>query len=166
MDAKSLGPVIRKWRFESGLTQEELGRSAGLSKKSVGSFERGERTPEIWEIVNLSQALGKDPAELITLWYRSCLKEVSELGKLQDSRSLPPEEKISQISPDPSSRVDQIIDQIAALAKELYRESRNDFREIFLDWLAPSGSPPSSSPPAPPRRERRRVSRKRGARNA
>lgn len=164
MDAKSLGPVIRRWRIESGLTQEELGRRAGFSKKSVGAFERGEQTPEIWETVKLAQALSRDPTELITLWYRACLKEVNEL-KLQGSQSLPPEEKIAQISPGPGARVDQIIDQIAALAKELYRESRNDFREIFLDWVAPSGSPPSSSPPSPPRRDRRRVSRKRGARN-
>jgi transcriptional regulator with XRE-family HTH domain len=161
MDAKSLGPVIRRWRIEGGLTQEELGRSAGLSKKSVGSFERGERTPELWEIAKLCGALGRDPAELITLWYRSCLKEVVEIGKLQGARPLPAEEKSAQKSPGSSSRVDQLIDQIADLAKELYRESKNDFREIFLDWLAPSGSRDSSSPPSPPRRDRRRVSRKR-----
>jgi transcriptional regulator with XRE-family HTH domain len=154
MDAKSLGPVIRRWRIESGLTQAALGQKSGLSKKSVGSFERGEQAPELWEVVKLSSAMGRDPSELLTLWYRSSLREILEIGKLQGA-------KIAQGAPDSGSRVDQIIDQIAALAKELYRESRSDFQEIFQAWVSPSGSPHSSSPPAPPRPDRRRVSRKR-----
>jgi len=112
--------------------------------------------------VKLSHALGRSPADLVTLWYRSYLNEINELGKLQDPRAPQPDEKISQTSLDPSSRVDQIIDQIAALAKELYHESRNDFREIFLDWLNPPDSRNSISPPAPSRQDRRRVGRKRG----
>jgi transcriptional regulator with XRE-family HTH domain len=161
MDAKSLGPIIRKWRIEAGFTQEELGQRAGLAKKIVGSIERGERTPERWDIVKLSHALGRPPDDLVTLWYRSYLNEISALGKLQDSRAPQPEEKGSLTSSDSESRVDQIIDQIAALSKELYRESRNDFREMFLDWLPPSGL--SSSPP---QRARKRVGRKRGSTKA
>jgi transcriptional regulator with XRE-family HTH domain len=163
MDAKSLGPIIREWRIEAGFTQQELGRIAGIPKRIVGSIERGQRTPERWEIVNLCRALGRAPAELITLWYRSCLNEFSELGKLPDARMAPPEEKGSRTLPDSESRVDQIIDQIAALAKEIYHESRNDFKEVFLDWLAQSGLSSSFPPPSPPRRARRRASRKRGS---
>jgi len=125
MDAKSLGPVIRKWRIESGLTQQALGRRADLPRRIVGSIERGERAPEKWEIVKLCQALEKPPAELITLWYRAYLHELHKLGKLQGPRSATPEEK----------RVEQIIDRIAGLAKEIYRESEDDFREIFLSWM-------------------------------
>ena len=156
MDAKSLGPVIRKWRIESGFTQQELGRRAGVSKKTVGAIERGERSPERSELVKLSRALGKDPADLLTSWYRN---ELNELNKMLDARPPQSEEKSAETALDSGSRVDQIIDQIAALAKDLYRESRNDFREIFLDWLSPSALPPSS----PSRPARRRVSRKRGS---
>jgi transcriptional regulator with XRE-family HTH domain len=162
MDAKSLGPVIRKWRIESGLSQKELGEKAELPKRLVGSFERGEQTPDRWEIVKLCDALGRDPAELITFWYRSFLNELNQLGKLRTPRAPQSDERTSPISPDPGSRVDQIIDQIAALAKDLYRESKSDFQKPFLGWLSQSG--PSSSPlPSPPRPARKRVSRKRGS---
>ena len=125
MDAKSLGPVIRKWRIESGLTQQALGRRADLPGRIVGSIERGERAPEKWEIVRLCQALEKPPAELITFWCRAYLHDLQELGRLQAPRPVQPEEK----------RVEQIIDRIAGLAKEIYRESKDDFREIFLSWI-------------------------------
>lgn len=166
MDAKSLGPIIREWRIESRLTQQDLAESAGLHKRLVGSIERGERTPETREIAQLCQALGKTPTDLLTIWYRACLNEFNELGKLQDSRRpSQPEDKGSQRSPEPTSKVDQIIDQIAALAKDLYRESRNEFQKIFLDWLAQSGPPNALPPSSSPQRAQRRV-RKRGSAKA
>ena len=151
MDAKSLGPVIRRWRIESGLKQEELGQRAGLSKRIVGTLERGERAPEMWEVVQLARALDKEPTELITLWYRSCLQQVTELDKRLEGTSTP-----VPPPPDAGSKFDRIVDQMAALAKELHRESRSEFQEIFLSWLAPHASPPS-----PPRKDRKRVGRKR-----
>lgn len=158
--------MIREWRIESRLTQQELAENAGLPKRTVGGIERGERTPTKEEIVQLCRALGKTPAELITLWYRACLSEFNELGKVGDSRrTSPPEEKGSRRSLEPASRVDQIIDQIAALAKDLYRESRNEFQKIFLDGLAQSGPGSSSPPPSSSPRGRRRV-RKRGSSQA
>jgi len=163
MDAKSLGPVIRKWRIESGLTQQELGDKAGLPKRIVGILERGERTPERSEIVQLSEALGKDPAELLTFWYRN---ELVEVGKMRAARSASPEENDFQAPPDLSSKTDRIIDQMAALAKELYRESRADYQKAFLDWLSQSNLPNALPPPSPTSRPRRRVGRKRGATKA
>ena len=154
MDAKSLGPVIKKWRIEGGLKQAELGQRAGLSKRIVGTLERGERAPEISEIVQLSRALERDPNELLTLWYRSCLQKVAELDKRPQETSTPE-------PPEAASKVDQIIDQMAALAKELHRESKSEYQEIFLSWLAPYISPPS-----PLRKERKRVGRSRGPKKA
>jgi transcriptional regulator with XRE-family HTH domain len=158
--------MIREWRIESRLTQLELAENAGLPMRLVGSIERGERAPTKQEIVQLCQALEKAPTELITLWFRTCLNEFNELGKLGDSRrTSQPEEKGSRRSPEPASKVDQIIDQIAALAKDLYRESRNEFQKVFLDWLAQSGPPNALPPPSPPKRAQRRV-RKRGSSKA
>jgi len=155
--------MIREWRIESRLTQQQLADNAGLPLRVVGSIERGKRTPEKREVVALCRALGKTPAELLTIWYRACLNEFNELGKLEDSRRPShPEEKGAERGPDSASRVDQLIDQIAALAKDLYRESRNEFQKIFLDWLAQSGSSHTLPPPSPSRRARQRV-RKRGS---
>lgn len=151
MDAKSLGPIIRTRRVAAGFTQEELGRRAGLSKGIVGQIEREQRTPDREQIVRLSHALGMPPGDLVTLWYRNFLNDINALNTLRDAQAHQPQE-------DSGSRIDQLIDQIAGLAKDLYRESRNDFREIFQDWLAKPG-PSGPHPPSPPRR---RVSRKRG----
>lgn len=152
--------MIKEWRIKSNLTQQELGEKAGLAKRTVGSIERGDRAPTKWEIVKLCQALGKTPAELLTISYRSFLNELNEIGKLQDSsKPLQPERGI-QSAPDSGSKVNQIIDQMAALAKELYHESKADFQKVFLDWLAQPG--PADSSPSP-RGLKKRVRRRRGS---
>lgn len=156
MDAKSFGPIIREWRIESRLTQEALGERAGLSKKAVGSIERGERAPERQEIVDLCRALDRSPGELMTLWSNAFLSELKLIEEGSKPGS-PPEEWRTP----PESKVDQIIDKIAVLVKQLYRESKDDFRKMFVDWLAQSGASGSFPPPSPPRRPRKRVSRKR-----
>jgi transcriptional regulator with XRE-family HTH domain len=159
MDAKSLGPIIREWRIEAGFTQKTLGERAGLHKNIVGGIERGTRTAEREELAKLCRALGKSPSELMMHWSRAALKEFQLEFELQNlSPRSQPEEKDFP----PASRVDQIIDKIAALVKELYRESRGDLQKMFLDWLAQSGAP-GSSPSSPPSRPRKRVSRKRGS---
>lgn len=157
MDTKSFGPIILAWRLKAGLTQKEFAKKAGLSERIVGSIERQERTPKKAEIVQMCQALGKPPAELITISYRAALKEFSEIGKQQNSRMAAPMEERDE--PDQQgARIYQIIDQMANLMKELYRESRADFREVFGGWLAQSDSA-ESLPPAGARK--RRVRRKR-----
>jgi DNA-binding XRE family transcriptional regulator len=152
MDAKSLAPIIREWRIECRLTQETLGERAGLNKKIVGAIERGTRATDLEELAKLCRAMEKSPADLIMLWSRSALNNFQRIEARDYGRR---EEKGAQIAP--VSKVDQIIDKIAVLVKELYRESRNESQKIFLDWLAQSGPTP---PPSPPKRPRR-VSRKR-----
>jgi transcriptional regulator with XRE-family HTH domain len=163
MDAKFLGPVIQAWRIEAGLTQQELADRAGLKKRVVGSIERGTRDLTKQEIVQICLPLGKAPGELITIWYRAWLAELNEAGKLHGrGRSSPADERSPEESPDSGAKVNQIIDKMAALAKELYRESKTELRATVFDWLTqtgPAGSVPSAPPPERPRR---RVGRKRG----
>lgn len=153
--------MIQEWRIEADLTQQELGDKAGLSKRTVGSIERGGRAPTKLEIVKLCQALGRAHGDLITISYRSFLDELNEISRqLQDQKKPPQsEEKGSQSAPAPGARVDQLIDQMAILLKELYRESRADFLKVSPDWLAQ----PDLDPPSPPARPRKkRVRRRRG----
>lgn len=155
MDAKSLGPMIQRWRVEADFTQEELGDRAGLTKRAVGNIERGDRSPTTREIVRLCRALGRDHSELVTISYRSYLDELNQIAREEAGKPLQHEEKSSP--PDSGDRINQIFDQLAALMKELYRESRSDFQKVFFDWLAQ----PGPANPTPPPRTRKRVRRKR-----
>lgn len=56
---------LRRQRRRAGLSQEELGRLAGLHRTQIGLLERGARMPRIDTLVKLSGALGCDHADLI-----------------------------------------------------------------------------------------------------
>lgn len=47
-------------RRRQGLSQEELAERAGVSRMSVGRFERGDRLPNLWTLRQISAALGLD----------------------------------------------------------------------------------------------------------
>jgi transcriptional regulator with XRE-family HTH domain len=63
--ARRFGANLRCCRRRAGLSQEDLGISAGLHRTAIGLLERGARTPRIDTLVKLSTALDISPAELI-----------------------------------------------------------------------------------------------------
>jgi transcriptional regulator with XRE-family HTH domain len=63
--AELFGQVIRRRREAAGLTQEDLGHSANLSRNFVGMLERGERTPTIITLRQLALALSTTMSSLI-----------------------------------------------------------------------------------------------------
>ena len=65
--ALAFGQALRQIRKTAGLTQEELGLSAGLQRKYVSSLELGEKQPTLTTIFKLAQALKIRPAMLLDL---------------------------------------------------------------------------------------------------
>ncbi len=65
MHTAQLGLRIRELRRERGWSQEQLARSAGLSRNFVAQIERGESTPTVATLARLAQALALSIAELI-----------------------------------------------------------------------------------------------------
>jgi len=63
--AKELGDRVRAFRQEIGLSQEDLGDSAGLHRTYIGHLERGEVNPSLLNILKVSAALGIDASELV-----------------------------------------------------------------------------------------------------
>jgi predicted ATPase/DNA-binding CsgD family transcriptional regulator/transcriptional regulator with XRE-family HTH domain len=62
--ASTFGTVLRRYRLEAGLTQEELAKRAGLSLRSVSDLERGARqTPRLETVRMLAEGLGFSPAD-------------------------------------------------------------------------------------------------------
>jgi DNA-binding XRE family transcriptional regulator len=64
-DAEIFGQTVRRLRAEGGLTQERLAELADLNVSHIGFIERGENVPTLSIVLDLADALGVEPAELI-----------------------------------------------------------------------------------------------------
>src|SRR4051794_39871987 len=62
--AHIFGRRLRVLREAAGLTQEQLGKSAGVDYKHIGAIERGEKVPSFEAIERVANALGADYYEL------------------------------------------------------------------------------------------------------
>src|SRR5918911_2892333 len=59
VESSAFGDVLRQFRLEAGLTQEELAERAGLSTRGLSDLERGlRRTPRLGTVRLLADALG------------------------------------------------------------------------------------------------------------
>jgi transcriptional regulator with XRE-family HTH domain len=58
------GRRIRAAREAQGLSQEQLGRKAGLAAKHLGALERGDKTPSFDAVEKIASALGVKCFEL------------------------------------------------------------------------------------------------------
>lgn len=54
----SIGPAIRHYRLEAGLTQAELAELVGLSPSYLSRLETGEGTEELRRVVRIFRQLG------------------------------------------------------------------------------------------------------------
>jgi transcriptional regulator with XRE-family HTH domain len=62
--ATTFGRRLRTLRESEGLTQEQLGRSAGVDYKHIGAIERGEKVPSFDAVESIAKALRVDYYEL------------------------------------------------------------------------------------------------------
>ena len=59
------GEVLRRYRTDMNISQEELAFRAGVDRTFVSRIERGIRQPTITTLVGLGLALGISAAELV-----------------------------------------------------------------------------------------------------
>lgn len=64
---RALGGAVRETRARHGLSQEQLGVTAGLHRNYVGAIERGEINPTLRVIFKLAHGLVMLPSELLQL---------------------------------------------------------------------------------------------------
>ena len=162
MNEKSLGSLLRDWRIECNLTQEELGAAAGLSRKIVGNIERGERKVDTKEVVRFCRALGRNAEDLVLYWSRSFVEELRKVElEMQDSQEIGQPDKSHSGAPDgtASGSIHEIVAKIAVLIQEIIHAAQAELiQKLQLEMnLSGASSPP---PPAAPRRARSRVSRR------
>ena len=61
-----VGSNIRRLRRAKGLSQEQLAHEAGIAMRYVAGMERGEENPSLRYLVKVAEALGTEPAALLT----------------------------------------------------------------------------------------------------
>jgi transcriptional regulator with XRE-family HTH domain len=67
MDLKEVMAInLRRIRHDKQLTQEELADSAGLSARYIGAIERADVSASVTVLGQIADALGVEPAELVT----------------------------------------------------------------------------------------------------
>ncbi|AIC30109.1 XRE family transcriptional regulator protein (plasmid) [Rhizobium etli bv. mimosae str. IE4771] len=67
MDLKEvMATNLRRIRHGKQLTQEELAHRTGLSMRHIGAIERAEMSATVTVLGQISEALGVEPAELVT----------------------------------------------------------------------------------------------------
>ena len=84
----NVGENIRKIRKEKGLTLEELSEKAHIPTISIGRYERGERTPSINTLIDISKALGVTYTDLIEGKERKGLKVAVKLTETDIVKSI------------------------------------------------------------------------------
>ena len=63
--SRIFGEVLRRYRSERGITQEELAFQAGVDRTFVYRLERGVRQPTITTLIGMSRALGVSAVDLL-----------------------------------------------------------------------------------------------------
>lgn len=63
--ARAFGQALRAARLARGLSQEQLAEGAQLDRTYPSLLERGLRTPTLSVVIEIAQALGLEPAQLV-----------------------------------------------------------------------------------------------------
>lgn len=62
---EAFGIVLRIYRQEKGLTQEQLGERVDVVRSFICSLENGNRQPSLQMVLKLADALGVEPGDLV-----------------------------------------------------------------------------------------------------
>ncbi|MET9439140.1 helix-turn-helix transcriptional regulator [Streptomyces sp. NPDC006610] len=57
--------LIREARTRAGVTQEYVGRRAGLSRGSITNIESGTQTPPLYRLALIAEAVNVEPSDLL-----------------------------------------------------------------------------------------------------
>lgn len=76
-DKQRLGNMILKLRLDYKLTQEELGEKIGVNRQTLSAYERGERSPNIEQLIVLSKEFG------VSTDYLLGIRETNEFDEVE-----------------------------------------------------------------------------------
>ncbi|MFK4108114.1 helix-turn-helix domain-containing protein [Streptomyces sp. NPDC002176] len=62
---EAVARLIREARMRAGVTQEYVGRRAGLTRGSITNIESGTQTPPLYRLALIAAAVNAEPADLL-----------------------------------------------------------------------------------------------------
>ncbi|POX60978.1 hypothetical protein C3492_25195 [Streptomyces sp. Ru62] len=62
---ETVAQLIREARMRAGVTQEYVGRRAGLTRGSITNIESGTQSPPLYRLALIAAAVNADPADLL-----------------------------------------------------------------------------------------------------
>lgn len=68
--------VLRRYRDNAGLSQQELADSIGVSKGFISALEGGRSVPNLDRLVQIADALQVSPGELVNAMLEDAAKEL------------------------------------------------------------------------------------------
>lgn len=63
----AFGVVLRQLREKAGFSQDSFAHATGYHRNYIGQLERGEKSPSLSALFNLSQALDRLPSQFLPL---------------------------------------------------------------------------------------------------
>lgn len=68
--------VLRRYRDNAGLSQQELADSIGVSKGFISALEGGRSVPNLDRLIQIADALQVSPGELVNAMLEDAAKEL------------------------------------------------------------------------------------------
>ena len=81
-----LAKIIKARRDELNLTQEYISFHSGVTRITIGKWERGEKTPISFDLYNVLKVLYKDPAEFWAELHQKFEQTVSPIHKAAEKK--------------------------------------------------------------------------------
>ncbi|ACL74446.1 helix-turn-helix domain-containing protein [Ruminiclostridium cellulolyticum] len=93
-----LGKKIRQSRLHKGLTQEDLSEITGLHPSYIGQIERGEKSPSVETLIDISKSLDTSISYILNVPDYKMKKELSDLVLLCSEANKEEIYKITEIA--------------------------------------------------------------------
>ena len=81
-----LSKIIKARRDELNLTQEYISLHSGVTRITIGKWERGEKTPISFDLYNVLKILYKDPSEFWATLHQQFEANASPIRKAADKK--------------------------------------------------------------------------------
>lgn len=105
---KGIGKRIRKYRDESGMTQEKLAEMVGITPNYLGAIERGVKVPKLDTLIEIINALHLSADEILQ-------DVVEESAK---ARATKLEDKIGKLPRREKERILRVVDVLIEEAEK------------------------------------------------
>ena len=78
--------VLKQYRHQAGLTQEQVSERVGVSPSFVGMLETGLKKPNLAMLFKLSQALGVPASTMVTTLEEELRRRAAQAQPMENKR--------------------------------------------------------------------------------